>query len=125
MMAKETKPLKFSLKLAKRNIIIADEHGKETSYYLKELIGLERDDYMSEMGDKVRYSKKGEFLGMKSFDGLNSSLLCRTLYYTETNETVGETTLQNMPAQVLAEMFEISQAMSGLKKEAEEEAGED
>ena len=124
-MAKDEEPLKFSLKLAKRDVIIADEHGKEVKYYLKELTGSERDDYMTAMGDKVRYNKKGEFLGMKSFEGLNSSLLCRTLFYTESDEEVGVTTLQNMPAQVLAELFEISQVMSGLKREATDEAGED
>ncbi len=123
-MAEET-ALKFSLKLAEKDIILEDADGKETVYYLKELTGASRDAYMNTMGDKVRYNKKGEFIGMKDYEGLNASLLCKTLFVKESNENVGTTTLQAMPAQVLASLFELSQEMSGLAVEAVEEAGEE
>ena len=121
----ENEVLDFSLVLATKPVFLIDEEDIKTEYYLRELNGTQRDAYLTFMGDKVKYNKKGKFCGLQNYDGLNASLLCRTLFVKSGNASVPVAQLQKMPSQVLTKLFKTAQKMSGLDMEAGEDAGED
>ena len=112
--------LKFSLTFKNEKI---DIDGQE--YVLRELNGQERGQYLDSVGNRIIVGKDGQPSGMKSFDGLEASLLKLCLEGPD-GKLVPADTLAKWPSTVLQDLFENATRLSGLdkfsKKEKEAEA---
>jgi len=113
--------LKFSLQ--KQVIPVEMETGPNMveTYHLVELTGKERDKYLDGMSGKMKYNPKGEPIGLKTFKGLQSSLLCLCLE--DANEKkVKESDLEKYPASVVNDLFKAAQKLNALDEEGQKEA---
>ena len=117
-------PLKLSLRVKEIPVILENADGVEEKYTLRELIGKTRDEYLTSIADKMKYDGKGNPSGLKNFDGLQSSLLSRTLFDAE-SKPVSVEKLDAFPASALTTLFEKSQELSGMDKKAPEKAKKD
>lgn len=94
-----------------------------TKYVIVELPGSLRDDHMETMRSKMEL-KDGKVSGIKSFKGINTSLLARCIYKIEDDGTrvlVTEKVIQTWPAKTLDRLHEIASSVSGLDKEDKED----
>lgn len=117
-------PIRLSLKRAETPIILETVDGVEKAYKLREMLGKDRDTYLTRMGDKVRYNANGKVTGIKSFDGLQASLLEKCLY-DENDHLVSLTDIQNFPTKTQNELFKLAQELNGLNQKAENESKND
>jgi hypothetical protein len=101
---------KFELKLKERSVELDGD-----DYTLYELTGKQRDVYMDNVAQRVRYVK-GEAAGMKTMIGLQSSLLAMSLK-DEKGVLVKEEVIQAYPGSVQGDLFAIAQKLSGLDAE--------
>lgn len=89
-------------------------------YTLKELDGVMRDAYLTDMASRMGQDKQGRPTGLKNFNGLQAALLGRCLYNSE-DKLVDKNTINRWPASVVAGLFEQAQELSALGKEPGEE----
>ena len=120
----DTSPMKLSLKLTEVPVTLERGDGTEVKYVLRELSGKGRDRYLSRMSNRLKYNNAGKPVGMKSFDGLQASLLILCLY-NEDDALVTEEELQVWPASAQDALFQKAQEISALNTEGEEEAKND
>ena len=117
-------PISFSLTLEELPVEI---DGK--SYILQELDGKDRDKYLTSIGSRLRQNAKGEAAGVKNFDGLQASLVAKSLKKIgEDGEktAVTQDAIQAMPARVVAGLFKEAKKLSKLGDEEKEgEPGND
>ena len=116
--------IRLSLKRAEMPLIFETADGVEKKYFLREMLGKDRDAYLTKMGDKVRYNANGKVTGIKSFDGLQASLLEKCLY-DENDHLVSVTDIQNFPTKTQNELFKLAQDLNGLSQKAEDESKND
>ena len=105
--------LEITLVLKEVPVKITHSDGTVHDYKLKELIGKDRDSYLTSMAGNMKYDEKGKPAGFKSFQGLNSSLLCRTLY-NDKDKLVSEELINEFPASSQGTLFEHSQKLSDM-----------
>ena len=103
--------LKFSLKLKKLEIEI-----DEKIYTLSEITGSQRDTYLNDTSNRIRFGSKGEAQGIKNFDGIQTKLLSMCLMNPD-GKLVEEKILKTWPASVLEALYTEAQKLSGLNKE--------
>lgn len=115
------KELKFSLKLKEIPVQITAVDGSPKSFVLRELNGRGRDEYLNEMGGRMKFNAEGKTEGLSDYRNLMSGLLSQCLY-DEENKLVDEKTLQEYPASVLSDLFDAAQELSALDKGAAKEA---
>ena len=103
------KALKFSTKLQEIPVEMDDKH-----YTLRELNGDQRDTFLQDMKSRVvPGSIKDDKAEVKNFNGLQASLLIKTLY-DENGKSVPKDVIQSYPATVVQALFEASQELSKL-----------
>lgn len=114
--------LEFSLNLETIPVKINGEQ-----YLLVELDGRERDHYLNSLGNRVRIGPNGQPTGMKTFDGLQASLVAASLrkVVDGAREQVDAATVQKWPARVVDALFKEAQRLSALDEKTEEEVGKD
>jgi hypothetical protein len=112
-MSKNNDILEFSLVLEEKPVKLTGKDGVTKNYVLRELDGQKRDSYMNKMKE-VTIVEKGEVVGFKTFEGLQSSLLAECLF-DEDNKLVDQNTIQSFPSKVLGKLFEAAQKISGLE----------
>ena len=106
--------LEFSLERIEKPVTIG---GK--AYVLRELDGKQRDTYLNGLSQRVRIVD-GKPAGLKSFDGLQASLLALCLYENIAGgEPVPAATIQAWPATVVTRLYEVAREMNGLDEEEE------
>ncbi len=117
--------LKISLVRKTLPVLVTDENGGEKEYTLRELTGKERNKYLNQMTNRVKMGPNGKPAGIKTFDGFQSDLLCRSLVDDEGRKASKEF-IEEMPALAQHELFEKAQEISGLDKEdVEDDEGND
>jgi hypothetical protein len=98
------------------------------AYKLVEMDGRERAQYLNSLGKRVIIGPSGRPAGMKTFDGLESSLLKLCLYDPD-GALVPQAELDTWPSSLLDQLFQIARDMNRLtpesKQEAEDEAKND
>jgi len=112
--------LSFTIKLKEIPIRMTLESGEEVVYKLKELTGQQRDDFLTGMSKRVNINDSSEDIDIKDFNGLQASLVSKSLY-DEKNNLVPIDIVQSYPATVVSKLFEESQKLSGLDRISEEE----
>jgi len=91
---------------------------------LKELIGTDRDKYMTKLVSRIRIDpKSGKAVGMKTFEGFQTELLKISLF--ENGELVSKEFIEELPASTQQVLFEKAQKLSGLDAVVEDEDKED
>ncbi len=119
------KEMRFTLKREEIAIILETTDGTEKNFVLREMVGKDRDAYMTKMGSKMKYSPAGKVIGMKSFDGLQASLLERC-FFDEEDKLVSQIEIQAFPTKTQTELFKIANKMNGLDQtDAEEDSKND
>jgi len=88
--------------------------GVSVEYELREMVASERDQYMDEVGDRLRLDASGKPAGVKKFEGMQSSLLSRCLFVKATNEKVTKPVIQSWPGSVVGSLFTEAQKLNGL-----------
>ena len=115
------KELKFSLVLKEVPVSVTDAEDVESTYVLRELTGRERDVYLNKMGGRMKFNEAGKTEGLSDYEGLQSGLLSLCLR-DGGGDLVKDKVLQEWPASVLSELFDVAQELSGLDKGAEAKA---
>jgi hypothetical protein len=105
---------KFELELKEQAVELDGD-----DYTLYELTGKQRDSYMDNVSQRVKYVK-GEAAGMKSMVGIQSSLLAMCLK-NEKGVLVKEVDIQAYPGSVQGKLFAMAQKLSGLDVEEKTE----
>lgn len=116
--------LKFTLKLKEVAVQITDVQGRTESYVLRELNGRFRDEYLNEMGGRMKFNAEGKTEGLSDYSDLQSGLLSLCLY-DEKGELVKKEALQDYPASVLSDLFDAAQKLNALDKGAKEKVKKD
>jgi hypothetical protein len=95
--------------------------GELQDYHLKELVGLERDQYMNRVTKVTKVNADGRGGTISDFVGLYSGLLARCVVHTDTGKP--ETEIQRWPARMQEDLYKRAQRLSGLDpKTAEADA---
>jgi hypothetical protein len=103
-------------------------------FALVELSGKERDKYTQSMSKRMRYNAKGQPAGLKSFDGLQASLLMKTLHRAELDRTntddvkvveihdlVSQEEIQGWGSKMQTELFQDAQELCGMDDDEDDE----
>lgn len=104
--------LEFSLKLQEVPVKITESDGAVKDYTLRELDGQERDRFLDDFGNRVKYSGT-EVQGLNKYEGLQAGLLALCLR-DERKELVKVEVIQKYPASVLSALFKAAQTLSKL-----------
>jgi len=104
------------------DVVLEDSDGRDRNLELRELTGKDRDFYLSGVSERMRYDPKGKPLGLKSFKGLQSSLLTLSLYENDKNVQTKE--IEGWPASVQEALFEQAQKISSLNQNEDEEGND-
>lgn len=105
--------MKFTLRRKEEEHEIEDLDGNINLYTLRELSGAARDSYLNRMKDRMKFDTQGKPCGIKSFDGLQASLLQETLLDPD-KKLVTRVVLDEFPASVLDGLYNRSQKLSAL-----------
>ena len=114
--------LKFSLKREQVRVVLEGEDGKDKVYFLKELTGKGRDEYLSHLSKKMRFNNEGKPSGLKSFDGLQTKLLTICLY-DEDGKLAKADTIGAWPSVVVDNLFKKAQDISALNDQGVDDVG--
>lgn len=115
--------MKFSLKRSEIPITIEGTDGIERKFVLREVDGLERDEYSSKMAAKARYDEKGKIVGLKDQVGLVAALIHLSLY-DEAGTRVALQVIEKFPSKMQMALFTAAQQLSGLVED-KQSAGND
>lgn len=91
---------------------IAD--GQVVMYYVKEMTGAQRDEYLNKMTSKTNRDANGDVVGMKDYKGLYSNLLSFCLYESG-DKLIPESKIQEWPDTAQKVLFDIASELNGLK----------
>ena len=110
----ESKKLVFDLDFKKIPVGIGGE-----DYVLVELDGRERDKYLNTLTGRLKTGTDGKSQGVKNFEGLQSSLLSKSLKKIVDGMEVGvtEIIIQGWPARVQATLYDEARELSALGDE--------
>jgi hypothetical protein len=92
-------------------------------YTLKEIDGTQRDAYLNDMASRMKF-EDGKPAGIKNFTGLQSKLLSMCLFDPD-GKPVPQAVINKWPSSLQAALFDEARKLSGLDKEAGEEAKND
>ena len=107
---------RFKIKRSSETFVLENESGQELTYTVKEMNGVELEDYLNSSRKNVIMSD-GKVTGMKSFDGMYANLLSRTVY-DENGELVLRPDIDLWPASVQRDLYELAQELNGLSAES-------
>lgn len=105
--------LRLPLICKEKSIILDGENGEEKKYTLRELTGTQRNIYLNKMTKRVKI-RDGKAIGINSFDGFQSDLLCNSLL-DENGDLVLKEEIEGMPSSTQQTLFEESQKISSLE----------
>jgi len=114
--------LRFELKLKEIPVTLVESGGKEVQCFLRELDGSRKGSYLDQMSDMMDF-EDGEVKKIKSFSGLETSLLALCLY--EDGKLMSAEKIGTFPATVQTALFNEAQKLSGLEAESKAEAKND
>lgn len=98
--------------------------GEVKVYTLKEMSGLERDQWMNKMSKSFKLGADGKSTGIADYTGIHYILISRCLY-DDTDKLISEQIISQWPASAQKILFDKCQKLNGLGEDAEEEAKKD
>ena len=91
------------------------EEGKQVRFFVKEMSGAQRDEYLNKTAQKSRLDEKGDVVGLKDYRGLYSNLLSFCLYDAE-GKLVPESKIQEWPDAAQKALYEMANDINGMSK---------
>lgn len=91
------------------------ERGKVARFYVKEMSGAQRDEYLNKTAQKSRLDEKGDVVGLKDYRGLYSNLLSFCLYDADA-KPVSESKIQEWPDAAQKALYEMANDINGMSK---------
>lgn len=91
------------------------EQGKVARFYVKEMSGAQRDEYLNKTAQKSRLDEKGDVVGLKDYRGLYSNLLSFCLYDADA-KPVAESKIQEWPDAAQKALYEMANDVNGMSK---------
>ena len=122
-MSEKAEPRKYSLKLKEISICIVDKNDVEKSYTMVGLSGKQRAKYLNRINEHVTIGEDGTTT-VDDFEGLQEGLLSECLK-DEHGKLVALDVLLEYPSDVLSDLFDEAQKVSGLDKGAKATAKKD
>src|SRR5690606_21907986 len=95
------------------------ETRMESRYYLREMWGTARDEYLDSLTKRMDFGADGKATRMKSFKGLQANLIARCLYNSD-NELVTMDEIQSWPSSVQSKLYAKAREINGLDEEETE-----
>ena len=109
-------------------VILESAGKKDETCTIREMTGSDSDAYMQSIQDKLEFEtdSDGKFTvkSIKSFDGLYSSLLVRTLYH-ENGELFTKDEVGKLSASAQRELFDAAQSLNAITESKKEQAKND
>jgi hypothetical protein len=107
--------------------------GQKTEYFLREMTGQQRDDYLTAlnkmMGGQAAAGGKVTVSKIQSFDGIEAELLCRVIFDgpmgKKESKAVKKAVIQSWPAPVQHKLFLKAQKLTGLGDDKQDEKDEE
>lgn len=93
------------------------EEGSVVRYFVKEMSGAQRDEYLNKTAQKSRLDANGEVVGLKDYKGLYSNLLAFCLY-DDGGKLVPESKIQEWPDAAQRALYEMANELNGMAKPA-------
>ncbi len=115
-----SEPTKLSLVCAEESIEITDKDGVDKIFTICEMTGRQLEQYLNGSRGKVIMTD-GKVTGMKTYDGLYSNLLSKTMR-DESGKLVLMDELQVWPVRVQRFLYEKAQKVNGLDEQAEDDS---
>ena len=115
--------LKVSIELKEIPVILEGKDGEENGC-LRELIGRERNKYLSKVTGRIKTDKTGKAVTLRSFEGMHSDLLGRCFYH-ENGELFTNEEIEELPSSTQQLLFDKAQELSGLNVNIEDEEKND
>ena len=116
--------LQFTTVLEEQKVKLDSGGGVVKEYTLKELTGPQREDFLDNLGTRLRYGDNGKPQGLKKHRGLQASLLKMCLYGDD-EKLVAKDFLDTLPTRTIEGLFKAAQTISGLNEDGAEEAKND
>lgn len=115
--------LTFDLRLKEKNIFLVGEDGQKKRYIVRELVGDQRDEYLTFQFGKMKVSGSGKQLGMTDYKDVEAQLIQRCVFDADfPTDQLTLKTIRKWPARVQSEIVKLINEMSGLDRLAAEEA---
>lgn len=108
-------PKRYKLVRKTQPVEIEFEDGQVRSYVLKELDGIQRDQYIANTQKRMKI-RDGKFVGWKDFEGLQAELISRSLF-DEEGKVVPKQMIQKWPSGTISGLFTDAQKLSGLDQD--------
>jgi len=113
--------MKLSLKRKEEEVEIEDENGTIKHYFLREMLGEQRDKFLNVVAGRFKYGEDGKAKG-RDFTGQYSDLLGFCLYDSVTKTLVPPKVIQTWPASVQKALHRAAEKINGFNEDAEEAA---
>lgn len=121
-----SEPLVFDLDRIEESVTLKLK-GEEQKYVLRELIGKERDEYLTSLFARMKTGNDGKST-LNNAMGLQASLVSKALTHANGSlqgSPVDIETINSWPARIVKSLFERAKEISGLDDEAEKKAKKD
>lgn len=116
--------LQVSLCRKEEKIQLQTNGGEVITYTLREMTGSEMAKWRNSLASKMKIGSNGMPVGVKSFDGLESSLIAKCLVDPE-GKLVKQEIIDDWPASTLKALFVKCQKLNGMEEESREAAKKD
>ena len=90
-------------------------------YTLKEMDGIEPGKWRAEMGDRAKFNAAGSVIGMKTYTGVEASLISRCLFDPQ-DRPVSKDTITGWSTSAQQNLVRLCEKLNGLDKESADEA---
>lgn len=117
--------VEYSLVLEEVPFRVTNKDGSKRDLILRELDGVQRDDYLGFIGARLKMDSAGKAAGMSAFDRIQSSLLCKAVWDPAKSAYVPEGEIRKWPSSLIQKLYDRVQKISGLDVEAETAAKND
>lgn len=113
------KELSFSTKIKFRTVEIENETGEPVKYELREMRAAVRDKYMDRLSKRLILDPKGNVIGIKSYEGMQSDLLIHCLFPETGNTPVEKSVFDKWPTSTVTALFGAAQELNLFRKPEE------
>lgn len=115
----------FNLELVEIPVSLRTADGVNKTYGLREFTGKQRDAFVNLISSKTRIGSDGKPAGIKNVDGMQASILTRTLFDKTEDRFVTVEEVDNMPQRVLDKLCDWVLEKSGLDDKSKDKAKND
>ncbi len=116
--------LRLELELKETPVTLVGKDGEET-FYLIEMDGRDRDEYVAWLQKKVQFGDDAKVKTVKSMDGIQTKLLTLCLHKEDRKTKASKSFIQGLPSRVVDQLAEEANKLSGLEEDEEAEEGND